>query len=77
MEHTDTALPINSNLKCHVCGENEFEEREGFYYCQECGTKQEQVRLVEVDQEDEFNQEKLRTKKQKINVAKVEKRRFR
>ncbi|XP_037822272.1 TATA box-binding protein-associated factor RNA polymerase I subunit B [Lucilia sericata] len=73
MEHVDTTLPINSNIKCHVCGENQFEEREGFYYCQECGTKQEQVRLVEVNQDDEFNNEKLKTKKLKIQVAKAEK----
>lgn len=74
MDHEDDNLPLNSNIKCHVCGESEFEQREGFYYCQECGTKQEQVRLVEVEREDDFNQDKLKTKKIKINVAKAEKR---
>ncbi|XP_023308620.2 TATA box-binding protein-associated factor RNA polymerase I subunit B [Lucilia cuprina] len=71
MEQDDTTLPINSNIKCHVCGENQFEEREGFYYCQECGTKQEQVRLVEVNQDDEFT-DKLKAKKLKIQVAQAE-----
>lgn len=66
----------NHNLKCHVCGENKFEEREGFYYCEECGTKQEQVRAVEIERDDDFDREKLRTKKQKIKLTKAEKRKY-
>ena len=72
----DNTLPTNSNIICGVCGEKEFEEREGFYYCLECGTKQEQVRLVEVEREDDFDNEKRKTKKQKIHVAKAEKRKL-
>lgn len=72
----DNTLPANTNLICNVCGEKEFEEREGYYYCLECGTKQEQVRLVEVEREDDFDNEKLKTKKQKIHVAKAEKRKL-
>lgn len=25
--------------ECLTCGENEFSNDDGFYYCQECGTK--------------------------------------
>ncbi|XP_061388116.1 TATA box-binding protein-associated factor RNA polymerase I subunit B, partial [Musca vetustissima] len=61
---------------CTVCGENDFEQREGFYYCRECGTKQEQVRQVEVENEDDnFNETTTtkHTKTLKINVVKAEK----
>nr|XP_013097682.1 unnamed protein product [Stomoxys calcitrans] len=67
---------IIPNITCGVCGETDFEQREGFYYCLECGTKQEQVRQVEVENEDDaFNETTgtKRSKTMKINVAKAEK----
>ncbi|XP_075148080.1 TATA box-binding protein-associated factor RNA polymerase I subunit B [Haematobia irritans] len=69
----DVAIP---NISCTVCGENEFEQREGFYFCLECGTKQEQVRQVEVENEDDAFNETAGTKlskTMKINVVKAEK----
>lgn len=70
----DEAIP---NITCFVCGENEFEQRDGYYYCLECGTKQEQVQHVEVEKEDDAFNETTTTKhvkSMKINVAKAEKR---
>ncbi|XP_067628470.1 TATA box-binding protein-associated factor RNA polymerase I subunit B [Eurosta solidaginis] len=57
----------NTNIICTVCGERQFALREGFYYCQECGTKQEQVRDVEVELGEEFTGSR-NLKKQKIKV---------
>lgn len=71
--------PINPNIRCHVCGENEFELREGFYYCVECGIKQEQVRVVEVENADAFNETtgmRRQTKTIKLKTIKAEKREF-
>lgn len=42
------------SLTCAVCGENDFHLKEGFYYCNECGTKSEQVRAIEIETEDNF-----------------------
>ncbi|XP_058983898.1 TATA box-binding protein-associated factor RNA polymerase I subunit B isoform X1 [Musca domestica] len=67
---------IITNITCTVCGETDFEQREGFYYCRECGTKQEQVRQVEVENDDDaFNETTTtkHTKTLKINVVKAEK----
>lgn len=66
-------LVNNTNLVCKVCGEQQFTLREGFFYCQECGTKQEQVRAVEVEHEEDFTEVK-KLKKQKIKSVKAEKR---
>ncbi|CAD6993652.1 unnamed protein product [Ceratitis capitata] len=65
-------LVNNTNLVCKVCGEQQFTLREGFFYCQECGTKQEQVRAVEVEHEEDFTEVK-KLKKQKIKSVKAEK----
>ncbi|XP_054726857.1 TATA box-binding protein-associated factor RNA polymerase I subunit B [Anastrepha obliqua] len=65
-------LITDQNLSCKVCGERQFTLREGFYYCQECGTKQEQVRAVEVERDEDFLQAK-HVKKQKIHAVKTEK----
>lgn len=71
MEDGDELL-TNANLSCKVCGERQFTLREGYYYCQECGTKQEQVRAVEVERDEDFLEGKL-LKKQKIKAVKAEK----
>ncbi|XP_011199724.4 TATA box-binding protein-associated factor RNA polymerase I subunit B [Bactrocera dorsalis] len=65
-------LTNNTNLVCKVCGERQFTLREGFFYCQECGTKQEQVRAVEVEQDEDFLEGK-RQKKIKLQTLKAEK----
>ncbi|XP_017474264.1 PREDICTED: TATA box-binding protein-associated factor RNA polymerase I subunit B [Rhagoletis zephyria] len=71
MEDGDELI-TSSNLSCKVCGERQFTLREGYYYCQECGTKQEQVRAVQVERDADFLEAKL-FKKQKIKIAKAEK----
>ncbi|XP_037951886.1 TATA box-binding protein-associated factor RNA polymerase I subunit B-like [Teleopsis dalmanni] len=58
---------------CKICGEIQFTLREGFYYCNECGTKQEQLREVEVDTEnpDGVLQRKTKIKKVKANAPEL------
>ncbi|XP_055852513.1 TATA box-binding protein-associated factor RNA polymerase I subunit B [Episyrphus balteatus] len=43
------------NLTCTICGEKDFHLKEGFYYCNECGTKSEQVRDIEVERAEDFD----------------------
>jgi len=43
------------DMQCDVCGEKTFQEREGFYYCVECGTQKDQIRAVDLTAEDNFN----------------------
>ena len=61
------AIVIDPNLCCKVCGEKDFSRREGFFYCNECGTKQDQVRQIEGELEDEKH-----AKKQKIHKVKTD-----
>ncbi|KAM8702953.1 hypothetical protein ACLKA7_005318 [Drosophila subpalustris] len=42
-------------MQCDFCNMRGFQEREGYYYCIECGTKKEQLRAVEISAEDTFN----------------------
>lgn len=72
MEEDGEKLQLNANLSCKVCGEKEFEERDGFYYCIECGTKQDQVRHIEL----EHNDDNKKAKKLKIQTVKAEKRKM-
>ncbi|KAH8409708.1 hypothetical protein KR222_002435 [Zaprionus bogoriensis] len=53
MDESDV-LQMN-DMECDVCGDRRFQEREGYYYCVECGTKKEQLRAVEISAEDTFN----------------------
>jgi len=38
-----------------VCEGTTFQEREGFYYCVECGTQKDQIRAVDITAEDNFD----------------------
>ncbi|XP_055905660.1 TATA box-binding protein-associated factor RNA polymerase I subunit B [Eupeodes corollae] len=60
-----------TNLICAVCGENDFEAKEGYYYCNECGTKSEQARVLEVEREDDFCAGTKHIKKIKIKTDKT------
>ncbi|KAH8374839.1 hypothetical protein KR200_007298 [Drosophila serrata] len=44
------------DLKCTLCGEDKFQEREGFFYCEECGTQKEKIQAVELIADEEFNE---------------------
>lgn len=72
MEDIEEPIKIDSNLCCKVCGEKDFSSREGYFYCNECGTKQDQVREIEIER-DEGGDIK-HAKKQKIHKIKVERR---
>ncbi|XP_033167867.1 TATA box-binding protein-associated factor RNA polymerase I subunit B [Drosophila mauritiana] len=43
------------NMHCDVCEGTTFQEREGFYYCVECGTQKDQIRAVDITAEDNFD----------------------
>ncbi|KAH8354161.1 hypothetical protein KR084_002147 [Drosophila pseudotakahashii] len=65
------------NMQCDVCGEKTFQEREGFYYCVECGTQKDQIRAVDITAEENFNETTAgkyasRTIRQPKDVAKKE-----
>ncbi|KAH8242644.1 hypothetical protein KR032_000854 [Drosophila birchii] len=44
------------HMQCDVCGEKEFQEREGFFYCIECGTQKQQIQAVDLTADEEFNE---------------------
>ncbi|KAH8277503.1 hypothetical protein KR026_011789 [Drosophila bipectinata] len=44
------------NVECEVCGEKTFQQREGYYYCIECGTQKQHIRAVDLTAEDNFNE---------------------
>ncbi|XP_017057489.1 TATA box-binding protein-associated factor RNA polymerase I subunit B [Drosophila ficusphila] len=44
------------HMQCDVCGEKTFQEREGFYYCVECGTQKDQIRAVDITADENFNE---------------------
>ncbi|KAH8382402.1 hypothetical protein KR009_003350 [Drosophila setifemur] len=44
------------NVECEVCNGKSFQEREGFYYCIECGTQKQHVQAVDLAAEDNFNE---------------------
>ena len=64
-------IKIGSNICCKVCGEKDFTTREGYFYCKECGTKQDQIREVEIEAD---VGDIKHVKKQKIHKIKAEKR---
>ncbi|XP_017870376.1 PREDICTED: TATA box-binding protein-associated factor RNA polymerase I subunit B [Drosophila arizonae] len=59
------------HMECDVCGERTFQEREGYYYCIECGTKKEQLRAVEISAEDTFNDTSKHVSQRTIKKPKV------
>ncbi|XP_022211488.2 LOW QUALITY PROTEIN: TATA box-binding protein-associated factor RNA polymerase I subunit B [Drosophila obscura] len=67
----DTDVMEVDNMQCDVCGELKFQEREGYYYCIECGTKKEQLRAVEINAEDTFNDTKNLTTVRTIKQPKA------
>ncbi|KAH8414474.1 hypothetical protein KR215_007043 [Drosophila sulfurigaster] len=58
-------------MECDVCGERTFQEREGYYYCVECGTKKEQLLAVEISAEDTFNDTSKHTSQRTIKKPKI------
>ncbi|KAH8311621.1 hypothetical protein KR044_007230 [Drosophila immigrans] len=58
-------------MECNVCGERSFQEREGYYYCVECGTKKEHFRAVEISAEDTFNDTTKHTTQRIIKKPKI------
>ncbi|XP_016979031.1 TATA box-binding protein-associated factor RNA polymerase I subunit B [Drosophila rhopaloa] len=44
------------NMQCEVCGEKTFQEREGYYYCVECGMQKDQIRAVDLTADENFNE---------------------
>ncbi|ALC47569.1 CG6241 [Drosophila busckii] len=69
MDETDV-MEVD-NMECDVCGERTFQEREGFYYCIECGTKKEQIRAVEISAEDTFNDTTKHSTQRTIKKPKI------
>lgn len=69
MEETEV-MEID-HMECDVCGERTFQEREGYYYCIECGTKKEQLRAVEISAEDTFNDASKHVSQRTIKKPKV------
>lgn len=69
MDETEV-LQVN-NMECDVCMGHIFQEREGYYYCVECGTKKEQLRAVEISAEDTFNDTPKHTMQRTIRKPKV------
>lgn len=67
----ETELMEVDQMECDVCGERRFQEREGFYYCNECGTKKEHVRAVEISAEDTFNDTTKHTTQRTIKKPKI------
>ncbi|XP_017140821.2 TATA box-binding protein-associated factor RNA polymerase I subunit B [Drosophila miranda] len=67
----ETEVMEVDNLLCDVCGELKFQEREGYYYCIECGTKKEQLRAVEINADDTFNDTKNHTTVRTIKQPKA------
>lgn len=65
-------MNLNTQAVCKNCGEKEFDEWDGFFYCRECGTQQEHMRAVEVEADDDFNETTKQAKKQKIVKEKAE-----
>lgn len=60
-----------SKFTCNVCGESEFTTKEGFYYCNECGTQSKRRDIVF---ETEEIPSTLYQSKIKIQTLKTEKR---
>ncbi|BFF90586.1 TATA box-binding protein-associated factor RNA polymerase I subunit B [Drosophila madeirensis] len=69
MDETDVVEV--DDMQCDVCTERKFQEREGYYYCIECGTKKEQLRAVEINAEDTFNETKNHTTVRTIKQPQV------
>lgn len=57
-----------ANLICSVCNETEFHLKEGFYYCNECGTKSDKVFDIEIVDDEEFDGGITHTTKIKIKT---------
>ncbi|XP_030573478.1 TATA box-binding protein-associated factor RNA polymerase I subunit B [Drosophila novamexicana] len=68
----ETEIMEIDNMECDVCGERTFQEREGYYYCIECGTKKEHLRAVEISAEDTFNDTSKHASQRTIKKPKVE-----
>ncbi|KAH8388523.1 hypothetical protein KR093_008485 [Drosophila rubida] len=67
----DSEIMQVDQMECDVCGERSFQEREGYYYCIECGTKKEQLRAVEISAEDTFNDATKHTTLRTIKRPKI------
>ncbi|KAH8264131.1 hypothetical protein KR038_003308 [Drosophila bunnanda] len=52
----DEVIEILDHMQCDVCGEKTFQEREGFFYCIECGTQKQQIQAVDLNADEEFNE---------------------
>ncbi|XP_017071923.2 TATA box-binding protein-associated factor RNA polymerase I subunit B [Drosophila eugracilis] len=55
MDEVLETLQLN-DMQCDVCGEHTFQEREGYYYCVECGTQKDQIRAVDITAEQNFDE---------------------
>uniref|UniRef100_A0A1A9WNM2 Rrn7/TAF1B C-terminal cyclin domain-containing protein n=1 Tax=Glossina brevipalpis TaxID=37001 RepID=A0A1A9WNM2_9MUSC len=70
----DTGLnDVNLNLQCKICGENQFRKKSGYYYCLECGTKQDEVRLVEREHDEGLKDDIRHIRKQTIHTPEKDK----
>ncbi|KAH8313668.1 hypothetical protein KR067_009971 [Drosophila pandora] len=52
----DAEIMQLDNVECEVCGEKTFQQREGYYYCIECGTQKQHIRAVDLTAEENFNE---------------------
>lgn len=68
----DTEVVQMDHMECDVCGERKFQEREGYYYCIECGTKKGQLQAVEISAEDTFNDTTKHVSQRTIKKPKIE-----
>ncbi|XP_017023686.1 TATA box-binding protein-associated factor RNA polymerase I subunit B [Drosophila kikkawai] len=52
----EEVIQVLDNMQCDVCGEKTFQEREGFFYCIECGTQKQQIQAVDLTADEDFNE---------------------
>lgn len=66
----------NIHNTCNICGEKDFQECDGHYYCLECGTKQDHICVIEVDADASFRPGVRYVTKRTIKKAKKEPSKF-
>lgn len=52
----EEVIQVLDDMQCEVCGEKTFQEREGYFYCIECGTQKQQIQAVDLTADDNFNE---------------------